>query len=429
MKASHLKFAVLVLGLIVLLEIVLRLSGSIYLRMQNAGGDLGQTDSLRILCIGESTTALGGEHSYPAQLGAILNSGSESRRFQVINKGIPGVTTTDILDQLSGNLETYDPHIVIAMLGINDDIEEDDEAGFISLMTKRMAEWRVAKVVRYLIQRISGYEPRQVLVRRGWGEIAASNYAKAEEIFIKNLKRDPEDIEAYINLSLAYAFAGEYDRAESTILDALQKEPRNIDLHIELGQIHILQRDWMAAQEILEKARRIEPDNDDVLLSLGWCFLKRGQNDQSEKMLREYSNKHPGHDSYAAMEWFYRHQNRDELAREYADKKRQALNQMYPEHTRQNIQRLKETVMSQRRVLILVQYPRRPLHVLKAVAGEASGLIYVDNEALFNHVVREDGYDKYFINNFAGDFGHATPAGNRLLAENIAVAIRRLIQP
>jgi len=47
----------------------------------------------------------------------------------------------------------------------------------------------------------------------------------------------------------------------------------------------------------------------------------------------------------------------------------------------------------------------------------------VDNEKMFNEGVKREGYDEYFNDCFAGDFGHCTPKGNRLLAENIAGVI------
>jgi len=48
---------------------------------------------------------------------------------------------------------------------------------------------------------------------------------------------------------------------------------------------------------------------------------------------------------------------------------------------------------------------------------------YVDNQDLFLDAVEKEGYRAYFIDRFAGDFGHCTEKGNRLLARNIAYAI------
>ena len=51
------------------------------------------------------------------------------------------------------------------------------------------------------------------------------------------------------------------------------------------------------------------------------------------------------------------------------------------------------------------------------------GIIFVDNEMVFRKALKQASYDEYFTDMFAGDFGHCTPKGNRLLAENIANVI------
>jgi hypothetical protein len=47
----------------------------------------------------------------------------------------------------------------------------------------------------------------------------------------------------------------------------------------------------------------------------------------------------------------------------------------------------------------------------------------VDNEKIFKNAIEEHGYAAYFIDSFAGDFGHCTREGNRLLADNISTVL------
>ena len=72
------------------------------------------------MCLGGSTTADGGEYSYPAQLEKVLNERNIGIRFKVINKGVDGVDSTFILSKLKGNLDKYGPDMVATMIGIND---------------------------------------------------------------------------------------------------------------------------------------------------------------------------------------------------------------------------------------------------------------------------------------------------------------------
>jgi tetratricopeptide (TPR) repeat protein len=79
---------------------------------------VGPDDAVtRVLCLGESTT-FGAQVAYPAELEKLLNAGG--RRYQVINGGVPGIDTDEILRRLDGNLARYRPHIVVAMMGAND---------------------------------------------------------------------------------------------------------------------------------------------------------------------------------------------------------------------------------------------------------------------------------------------------------------------
>ncbi len=90
------KIALIVFGLflcVFTLEIGLRIGGSVFLSLkerQNKVAVNKENNEYRIMCLGESTTALGGENSYPSQLENILNNKKLKIRFKVINKAIPG---------------------------------------------------------------------------------------------------------------------------------------------------------------------------------------------------------------------------------------------------------------------------------------------------------------------------------------------------
>ena len=56
---------------------------------------LRQAEAIRVLCLGESTTAIGGEDSYPSQLQSVLSERFPGKAFTVLNKGIPACTTDD----------------------------------------------------------------------------------------------------------------------------------------------------------------------------------------------------------------------------------------------------------------------------------------------------------------------------------------------
>jgi len=75
--------------------------------------------------------------------------------------------------------------------------------------------------------------------------------------------------------------------------------------------------------------------------------------------------------------------------------------------------------------LVAVQYPMRSIEQLKTMLNNDGHIIFVDNEALFKEHVLNESYNMYFVDSFAGDFGHCTGEGNQLLAQNIADTIEQ----
>ena len=91
--------------------------------------------------------------------------------------------------------------------------------------------------------------------------------------------------------------------------------------------------------------------------------------------------------------------------------------------TQLNYQRLKEILTKRGIRLVCIQYPMRSVEPLKKMLEPHGDIIFVDNERIFKEAVKKTDYTEYFGDMFAGDFGHCTAKGNRLLAENIANAI------
>src|SRR5256885_11060139 len=92
------------------LELALRAAGALAVWRQRRA--LPADGVVRVLCLGESTT-YGAQVAYPEELEKLLNAGG--RRYQVINEGVPGINSNEILRRLDGNLERYRPQVVVAM--------------------------------------------------------------------------------------------------------------------------------------------------------------------------------------------------------------------------------------------------------------------------------------------------------------------------
>lgn len=487
------KLLLIVFGIVlclILLEIGMRAAGFIYLSAQEYRNwvSLKQKGAYRILCLGESTTALGDKDSYPRQLEGILNQYNIGIKFSVINKGIPATNTTVILSDLEKNIAQYRPDMVITMTGVNDggthmaykekNSVEKNSSFFTSLKIYTLAKFiylhilskekeflgihNDSKYIRGVLQGNLQSCPKDY---RGYIDLAFSyktnqDFAKAEAMFKKAIELNPKNDSGYFHLGWCYKDDADYVNAERAFKKAIELNPKNSGAHMALGWIYKEKGDCINAEQAFKRAIEVDPKDDKNYNGLGWLYDTYGCNDpvKAEEMFKKAIELNPKDSgAYMGLGWCYR-RNSDYANAEKAFKKAIELDpendkaysnlamlynefgnyqagqviinklnsimlQRYNPLTRYNYQKLKNIVTGRRIKLVCVQYPVRGIEPLKKMFESQEGIIFVDNEEVFKEALKTAKYSDYFQDIFAGDFGHCTPKGNRLLAGNIAKVI------
>lgn len=423
----------------VLLEIGLRIGGGICLSLQKHKDNISikRRGTYRIMCLGESTTALGGEDSYPSQLETILNQQVTGVRFEVINAGVPGVTTRGILSLLQDNLDKYNPDMVIVMMGINDSLFLFDNIPYIpskaALFFKSLRTYKLALLLKQRVMDRAGAEeadkpeagengvPSETIDLKQPGEI--------EEQYRKLIKSTEENLRTGAKAGLLQSnVVPRYmsDLFTRIVEKAVQLNPGEDWAYVELGRCYWIQRRYDKAEAILKRAMDINPENYWIYIELGRCYRWQGKYDQAEEMFRKAIEINPGWErAYANLAGCYKKLGKYELADEYLDKANRLRDVYYSPATRSNFKKLGEIVPGRGIKLVCVQYPVRSVASLKRMFEDGEGIIFVDNEKVFKEALERSGYDYYFVDMFGGDFGHCTPSGNRLLAGNIADHVLR----
>jgi lysophospholipase L1-like esterase len=135
--------------LTLILEIGLRLGGYCFFLLQDRQNQIAFNE-YRILCIGESTTALGGKESYPSQLEEILKS--KIPNVNVINKGRASNFTSDLEYYYKDNLDLFKPQIVIFMMGINDSHKytNNPQSAFKRLRDRTIGKMKVYRLLNLI---------------------------------------------------------------------------------------------------------------------------------------------------------------------------------------------------------------------------------------------------------------------------------------
>jgi len=434
-----------VLFTLILIEAGMRLTGffiASYQSIRNLQA-LKEKGSYRILCIGESTTFSGSlEHSYPLELEKILNQRIKGVKFRVINEGLVGIDSNIILDNLKDNLNKYTPDIVVTMIGINDGIiDRPGEDGIskndgpvLSLVKKA----KVFKLIDYIwLHASSKYKEEKnerdfshmdpalaSLMEQAYEHMDNFEYKEAEQILFKAMAVDPNHSPIYSSLGGIYAYNAQMELAIKYLNKAIELDPKNEEAYSQLSvRYYYAQQYYLAVETNLEMIKNI-PDSDAAYEKLAQIYFKQKEYGKLEEVLKIADEKYPDSLIFSKL-WasYYLMNGKIPESESRFDKAANLEEKYLSPLTIVNYRRIKEIVLERGIKLVSVQYPLRKLESLKNILREEGGVVFVDNERTFKEAVKNESYEQYFVDNFAGDFGHFSTYGNKLIAENIADAI------
>ncbi len=435
-----------------LLELGLRAAGMAFLARQELHNRsaLAGTDAVTVLCIGESTTGLGGADSYPSQLQDVLNE--HDRRATVVNKGIPAITTDVIVANLPGWIETYRPAVVVAMMGVND--PRDDELG--QPLAWSLQSFRVYKLSAWLAD---GLRHRFTPAR----ETPAQKDARVKRTAAEN----PHDPDALADLAEVLLAERQPADALTTLERGLALRPADLRQRMLLARMAYANHDSERAVGILDALTAEAPDDGRRQAAIAMEYLLGGDLERAERILAV----HPDVRAYEFLEAGYYERAARALAAGDPDEAERILNateRRLPSlrlghllhkqraliaHARGDetsfeaelaiVRRLtaaRGSTMTARNYrlvrlllteheipLVAVQYPLRSVDTLEELVDRDPSIVFVDDERVFANAVANVSWDAYFTDDFAGDFGHLNRAGNRMLAENVARAVERIL--
>lgn len=411
----------------------MRMAGWAYASFQERRNShsLKNNAKYRILCLGESTTAMGGENSWPSQLEKIINGKQKDIRFCVINKGMPGAYTSNIVEKFDEFISQYHPQIVIVMMGINDtgEILPYENAAYQNALSF-FKTFRIYKLYKLLLARMnqkSGNKPyKQEIIYSASNEPIKFNFKDKQETFLKDLNICPKNERVWRYIAFAWECRdnGKFEEAEDMFKLAIKEYPENYCGYHDLGMCYKAQEKYTEAEEMFKKAIEKNSGYDWGYIELGWIYHAQGKDDLAEEMFNKAAKINPeGDRAYGSLALLYAGQPDSQKEKLYAGKvKMMRLNSFNPV-TRKNYRILKEKTDRAGAKLVCVQYPGRNAQQLKIMLADYESIIFVDNEIIFKEALLHGKYTDYFEDSFAGDFGHCTKKGNNLLAQNIAKTI------
>jgi tetratricopeptide (TPR) repeat protein len=266
----------------------------------------------------------------------------------------------------------------------------------------------------------------QGYVDLGWIFQDQKRFFEAEQVFYKAIEINPKDHFAYEGLGWIYREQSNFTKAEQAFRKATELDRNDYWGYYQLGRLYRDQFKYPEAEQMLKKANELNPGDDLSGSLLGWIYQDQKRYLEAEQIFKKAIKLDPQSEyAIGGLIIVYSEMGKKDLAREYIKKLSSLRLGYYNPNTMKNYCKLKE-ILEQRKIqLVCVQYPACNILPLKIIFREDEDIILVDNEELFKEAVKKEGFSVYFRDMFAGNFGHCTEKGNRLLAKNIANVLLR----
>ena len=440
---------------LVVIETVLRLGGWIFFSVQEYRNKTSvvKKNAYRIMCLGESTTAA----AYPIFLQKELDELDIGIEFSVIDKGVPATNTSVILDNIEYNINSYNPDMIITMMGFNDGLKELPYGNFNIERPPVLRLARLIKIISYHLsekshtlhnKRIKNYDEEIDSVH--------GNFYKEEKYLKRAINLNPSNYQNYIKLGELYVAGGKPDIAENLFRKAIALNSNSDLAHFKLGWFLICQANFYEAEDLLQKAIKLNPysyqayfglgvlfrlmsklseaeisfsksiqlnpDYELAYLELGYLYRKQGKFGKAKTLFDRLTS--PSADSLLFLASIYEEMGDSKSTKKYRQKALQSGANYINPITFYNYHRFKKVLDIKNIVLVCMQYPMRSIEPLRQIFSKQNrGIIFVDNEHIFKEAVRKGSYSDFFTDSFGGNFGHCTDKGNSLIAKNITKTI------
>ncbi|MBN2545563.1 MAG: tetratricopeptide repeat protein, partial [Spirochaetes bacterium] len=269
------------------------------------------------------------------------------------------------------------------------------------------------------------------------------DFRQAEKIYLELIDKWNDDYDLNIALislymikfdiynSLNYPLA-QRNKVKKEIVRLCQKsidlEPENLLGYFQMGRFYLKINDQEEALKYLKTAYKLENKknyrgffdfNEQPARYLALCYESMGQLDKAIEVLlplsRQYDN--PVILKYLANLHGYRGDIPN--AEAMLNKAEVIESKQFISGYRQNYRLITGTILERGCKMIAMEHPLRSIDSLKKILEDIEAVIFVSNEFNFKKALEKESYNSFFIDMYAGDFGHCTERGNMLIVENL----------
>jgi hypothetical protein len=412
------KIALMIIGILlglVIIELSLRTAGTVLYHYQRTPKEKNSADTFVIVALGESTTAdaFNGEGSWPEELQKELDMLQDNITYVVINEGVPGTNTNFILLRLEETLKKHDPDMVISMMGIND---------FPTYYSFAESKSRLLKLLAWA----------------RWNLDTQKNNCREEY---------PDYLKEKVDLAFAYADEWKFDEIDDLLKEIESAD--NCNSFLTIGNIYL---NLAAAETRREKkafyykeAARFfrffaddNPDSAAAAYTLAGAYIQvYDATKEKSYLIDAYSSvlkaentlSVPPYEIYPVSLTLLLKMNKSETEIEkfYSTQKWQyTLIKEDISVTGTHYKKIWKELKKKDILYIAMQYPLSDPKIISEYFKNDSSPTIVNNKENFERYLLDHEYEEIFVDRFAGDFGHTTRIGNRLIAKNLVETVRNM---
>ncbi|MGK2907453.1 MAG: XrtA/PEP-CTERM system TPR-repeat protein PrsT [Desulfuromonadales bacterium] len=130
-------------------------------------------------------------------------------------------------------------------------------------------------------------QSKEDVFQQGMEFVNAGNYQAAVTLFKEALDKDPNFVDARMQLGIAYLETGKVDQAENELAKALRQDPDNNLLTLRLAEIYLKTKRPDQATELLDRLQNSDPDNPEALRLNAEIKAQSGDLRAAEDLLRK----------------------------------------------------------------------------------------------------------------------------------------------
>lgn len=272
---------------IIILEIGLRVVGSVYSHLSETDTTTQTDTHITVLAIGDSVTfGIGAPigFSYPAQLQSIINKEVANKQCTVVNRGRPGQNTAQILPRVEGWLRQFKPSVVTILLGAQNQV---NYFGFHEFLERTDESEKSLFLKSYdLLDRIRVYRFFSRLIR----ERTVSNHVQSgqddwpdryqpEEILTPGsyLDETGKDVTNDCMIGAEYRENGDFEAMLQTIIDTSRLGEISAGCYNIVGSMFKDKNRNEEAVTWFKQGIKRDPGRFDNYEEVGWLYLIQGR--------------------------------------------------------------------------------------------------------------------------------------------------------